>query len=97
LLFTPTTTAAQRDEAPNAGPQLAQMDLSSWKVVYFLTLISASDALNFPEMEIYLFINQTLTPNFYLCVPLAHGPSLPSCHVGSAMVRRRCPAHCVRP
>ena len=73
------------------------MDLSSWKVVYFLTLISASDALNFPEMEIYLFINQTLTPNFYLCVPLAHGPSLPSCHVGSAMVRRRCPAHCVRP
>ena len=76
---------------------MAQMDLSSWKVVYFLTRISASDALNFPEMEIYLFINQTLTPNFYLCVPLAHGPSLPSCHVGSAMVRRRCPAHCVRP
>ena len=90
------TTCIILRASPPSGTKsiLAQMDLSSWKVVYFLTLISASDALNFPEMEIYLVINQTLTPNFYLCVPLAHGPSLPSCHVGSARVRRRCPAHC---
>ena len=99
LIIPYNTTCIILRASPPSGTKsiLAQMDLSSWKVVYFLTLISASDALNFPEMEIYLFINQTLTPNFYLCVPLAHGPSLPSCHVGSAMVRRRCPAHCVRP
>ena len=73
------------------------MDLFSWKVVYFLTLISASDHLisrkisygKFPT-EIYLFFHQTLTPNFYLCVPLAHGPSLPSCHVGSDGVHEGC-------
>ena len=50
---------------------MAQMDLSSWKVVYFLTLISAGDHLISRKLSHgnLSFINQTLTPNlqnFYL-------------------------------
>ena len=53
------------------GDVLAQMDLSSWKVVYFLTLISAGDHLISRKLSHgnLSFINQTLTPNlqnFYL-------------------------------
>ena len=45
---------------------MAQMDLSSWKVVYFLTLISAGDHLISRKLSHgnLSFINQTLTPNF---------------------------------
>ena len=41
------------------------MDLSSWKVVYFLTLISAGDYLISRKLSHgnLSFINQTLTPN----------------------------------
>ena len=53
----------------------AQMDLSSWKVVYFLALISAGDHLISRKFshatEIYLFINKTQMTDWLTAEPLA--------------------------